>query len=182
MVTSKPRALACDVVAYFDFPIPHTSHILYFSPSDWSQLLCGRWGEVSHCQLPQVLSPPACTRRTLISYLPLPIPCLYESLCWGRHQSCRNRTDLSSHPISMKCCFLLNWEQCWLYASHTLQSADEYIRPSVLSWQSCRVCVGQQGGELAGRCRSHNVFSTRFALSGSYVLHIEVYVGFIAVL
>lgn len=42
----------------------------------------------------------------LMSYFPLPIPCLHGFPCQGHLQSCSNRIDLSTHTISMKCCFL----------------------------------------------------------------------------
>lgn len=142
MVTSESRALACDVVAYLDFFHPsHLPHFIFLSVclTEVSCFVVG--GEKCHI----ASSPKSCLHQLTLRGLWYPTsshyPCLHESLCWGRHQSCRNRTDLSSHPISMKCCFLLNWEQCWLYTSHTLQSADEYISPSILSWHLCRVWV-----------------------------------------
>jgi len=144
VVTGEPRILKQDVAAYFDF---FTPHLIYF----WGQLLCGGWREMAHSLLSQVL----CLALVLKGHC-YPTSS-YKSHacvnCFAGDASNAAEVELTwaRAPISMKSCFQLKWEQCWLYWSYILWSTFEDVHLSCLSSPSCNVwvwgskAVSQQG-------------------------------------
>lgn len=75
----------------------------------------------------------SCTQRALLSCFSLPVSHLYELLCWGCSSAAELELMWARASVSMKSCFQLKWEQCWLYWSYILWSTFEDVSASFLS-------------------------------------------------